>query len=61
MLRDVDGVWHVELSGVGAGARYGVRADGPYDPAAGLWFDPDKLLLDPLLRQSTGPSSMTRR
>lgn len=47
MLRDVDGVWHVELSGVGAGARYGVRADGPYDPAARLWFDPDKLLLDP--------------
>ncbi|MFP5434305.1 MAG: glycogen debranching protein GlgX, partial [Alphaproteobacteria bacterium] len=41
------GVWHSEATGVGAGARYGYRADGPYDPGAGLWFDPDKLLLDP--------------
>ncbi|MFZ2996783.1 glycogen debranching protein GlgX [Sphingobium sp.] len=47
MLRDAAGAWHVEVAGVGAGARYGVRADGPYDPGAGLWFDPDKLLLDP--------------
>ncbi|MEC3910922.1 glycogen debranching protein GlgX [Sphingobium sp. CR2-8] len=47
MLRDADGCWHVEAAGVGAGARYGLRADGPYDPGAGLWFDPDKLLLDP--------------
>ncbi|MDI1296173.1 MAG: glycogen debranching protein GlgX [bacterium] len=47
MFRDVEGVWHVEAAGVGAGARYGFRADGPYDPAVGLWFDPNKLLLDP--------------
>ena len=47
MLRDADGYWHGEVAGVGIGARYGLRADGPYDPAAGLWFDPDKLLLDP--------------
>ncbi|MEC3949710.1 glycogen debranching protein GlgX [Sphingobium sp. HWE2-09] len=47
MLRDADGCWHAEAAGVGAGARYGLRADGPYDPEAGLWFDPDKLLLDP--------------
>ncbi|RWA63684.1 MAG: glycogen debranching enzyme GlgX [Mesorhizobium sp.] len=30
-----------------AGARYGFRADGPYAPDKGLWFDPDKLLTDP--------------
>ena len=47
MLRDADGGWHVEAAGVGAGALYGLRADGPYDPAAGLWFDPEKLLIDP--------------
>jgi glycogen operon protein len=47
MLRDADGCWHGEAAGVGEGARYGFRADGPYDPGAGLWFDPDKLLLDP--------------
>ncbi|MFY9348806.1 MAG: glycogen debranching protein GlgX [Sphingobium sp.] len=47
MLRDAEGHWHVEVAGVGAGARYGLRADGDYDPDEGLWFDPDKLLLDP--------------
>lgn len=49
MARDGD-CWAVDVAGVGAGARYGLRADGPYDPAAGLWFDPDKLLLDPYAR-----------
>lgn len=47
MERQDGGVWQVEAAGVGAGARYGVRSDGPYDPAAGFWFDPDKLLIDP--------------
>ncbi|MFC3441689.1 glycogen debranching protein GlgX [Sphingobium rhizovicinum] len=47
MLRDAEGYWHVEAAGVGVGARYGLRADGHYDPGAGLWFDPDKLLIDP--------------
>jgi glycogen operon protein len=47
MLRDAEGYWHIEAAGVGAGARYGLRADGVYDRGAGLWFDPDKLLIDP--------------
>ena len=29
------------------GVRYGLRADGPYDPARGHRFDPQKLLVDP--------------
>ena len=28
-------------------ARYGLRADGPYAPERGHWFDPAKLLVDP--------------
>ena len=40
-------VFSLFTPGVGAGTHYGLRADGPYDPDAGLWFDPDKLLLDP--------------
>jgi glycogen operon protein len=35
------------VAGIGVGARYGLRADGRYDPAAGHWFDPAKLLVDP--------------
>ncbi|PZO81567.1 MAG: glycogen debranching enzyme GlgX [Mesorhizobium amorphae] len=35
------------IAGVEEGARYGLRADGEYAPERGLWFDPDKLLIDP--------------
>ncbi|MDH6230124.1 glycogen operon protein [Mesorhizobium soli] len=35
------------MPGLTAGARYGFRADGDYAPERGLWFDPDKLLVDP--------------
>ena len=45
--RGDDGRFSTLIEGLGAGARYGLRADGPYDPDAGLWFDPAKLLVDP--------------
>jgi glycogen operon protein len=35
------------VAGLEPSARYGLRADGPYDPERGLWFDPAKLLMDP--------------
>lgn len=38
------------ISGIGPGARYGLRADGPYDPDQGYFFDPNKLLVDPYAR-----------
>ena len=47
-------VWHGLLPGVGPGQRYGLRADGPYDPTAGALHDPAKLLLDPYARQVEG-------
>ncbi len=40
-------VWHGAVPGIGPGARYGLRAHSPWDPAAGHRFDPSKLLLDP--------------
>lgn len=40
-------VFQATVPGIGAGTRYGFRTDGPYDPAAGHWFDPAKLLTDP--------------
>ncbi|MBZ9709940.1 glycogen debranching protein GlgX [Mesorhizobium sp. ESP7-2] len=42
-----DGVHALFVSGLTAGVRYGLRADGDYAPERGLWFDPDKLLTDP--------------
>ncbi|UYO00835.1 MAG: glycogen debranching protein GlgX [Devosia sp.] len=38
------------IANIGAGARYGLRADGPYDPDQALFFDPNKLLVDPYAR-----------
>ncbi|MST34451.1 glycogen debranching protein GlgX, partial [Acidimicrobiaceae bacterium USS-CC1] len=47
-LREVTyNVWHGHLDDVGPGQRYGYRVHGPWDPAAGLRCNPDKLLLDP--------------
>jgi glycogen debranching enzyme len=41
------GVFAAEVRGVTAGARYGFRADGRYEPSRAAWFDPNKLLVDP--------------
>ncbi|HRK23797.1 MAG TPA: glycogen debranching protein GlgX [Beijerinckiaceae bacterium] len=40
-------VWHGHIEGVSIGARYGLRAHGPYDPVVGHRFNPFKLLVDP--------------
>jgi len=39
------------IHGVGVGARYGFRADGPYEPEQGFHFDPAKLLVDPYAKR----------
>jgi glycogen operon protein len=43
------------IANIGAGTKYGFRADGPYDPAQGLHFDPNKLLVDPYARRLDRP------
>ncbi|HZP19664.1 MAG TPA: glycogen debranching protein GlgX [Bauldia sp.] len=48
-------VWQATIPGIAAGARYGLRADGPYAPERGLWFDPAKLLVDPYARALDRP------
>ncbi|MFV0434162.1 MAG: glycogen debranching protein GlgX [Leucobacter sp.] len=52
--RDGD-IWHAHLAGVGTGSRYGLRADGPHNPAEGLRFNPSKLLIDPYARAIESP------
>ena len=34
--------WHVFVPGIRAGQLYGYRFHGPFDPAAGMRFDPEK-------------------
>ena len=50
-------VWHGYVPGVGPGQRYGFRAYGPYDPANGHRFNPNKLLIDPYARAVEGDVS----
>ena len=50
-----DYVWHVYLPHVKPGQLYGFRVHGPYAPEQGHRFNPNKLLLDPYAKASTGP------
>ncbi len=40
-------IHHGFVTGLAEGGRYGLRADGPFDPAHGHRYDPAKLLVDP--------------
>ncbi|GAB4019086.1 glycogen debranching protein GlgX [Spirosoma migulaei] len=50
-----DLVWHIYLDGLQPGQLYGFRVDGPYEPQAGHFFNPNKLLLDPYARAINAP------
>jgi isoamylase len=39
--------WHVFVPDLHPGQMYAYRAHGAFDPDRGLWFDADKVLLDP--------------
>jgi isoamylase len=47
-------IWHVLLVGIGPGALYLWRADGPYLPAKGHRFNKHKALLDPYAKAISG-------
>jgi len=48
------GVWHAHVPGIRPGQRYGFRAHGRWDPAAGLRYNSAKLLVDPYARGLAG-------
>ena len=52
--------WHVFVPGIGPGQIYAYRAHGPFQPEAGLRFDPRKLLLDPYGLAIVGPEGHRR-
>jgi glycogen debranching enzyme GlgX/4-alpha-glucanotransferase len=53
--REGNDIHHGFIPGVKCGTRYGLRADGPFDPARGHLFDPAKLLVDPYARRLDRP------
>ncbi len=49
-----DEIWHGYLPDARPGTVYGYRVHGPYEPAAGHRFNPNKLLLDPYAKSVVG-------
>jgi glycogen operon protein len=50
LTEQTDMVWHGYLPDVRPGQLYGYRVHGPYDPASGHRFNPNKVVLDPYAR-----------
>ncbi|MDX9993700.1 MAG: glycogen debranching protein GlgX [Rhodocyclaceae bacterium] len=55
LREQTDLVWHCYLPEARPGLLYGYRVHGPYAPADGHRFNPNKLLLDPYARDIVGP------
>jgi len=53
--------WHAFVPEVRPGQIYAYRAYGPFDPARGLRFDPQKVLLDPYGRAVAVPQGYDRK
>ena len=54
-LLEIDAyVWHAYLPQVQPGQRYGYRVSGEYDPESGKRCNPNKLLLDPYAKATSG-------
>jgi isoamylase len=47
-------VWHILLPEVKEGQLYGYRVHGPYNPAEGHRYNPNKLLIDPYAKAIAG-------
>ncbi|BBY22120.1 glycogen debranching protein GlgX [Mycobacterium stomatepiae] len=47
-------VWHGYIPAIEPGQRYGYRVHGSYEPAEGLRYNPNKLLLDPYSKAIDG-------
>ena len=50
-------IWSGYIAGIEPGQVYGYRVHGPYDPASGHRFNPNKLLIDPYAKQIQGALS----
>lgn len=50
MKRGEDNIWTAELDNIKEGQKYGLRAHGEFAPSKGLYFNPNKLLIDPFAK-----------
>ncbi len=52
--------WYTFVPDAKPGQLYGYRVEGPFDPAAGMRFDPSKVLLDPYSRGVVVPRNYSQ-
>src|SRR5512147_2723673 len=52
--------WHVFVPDIQPGQIYGYRAHGSFAPGKGLWYDPDKILIDPYGKAVAVPERYSR-
>ena len=55
LKEQTDLIWHCYLPEARPGLLYGYRVHGPYDPANGHRFNPNKLLIEPYAKDIVGP------
>ena len=53
--------WHVFIRDLKPGQLYGYRSYGPWDPANGHRFDPQKILVDPYAKAIVSPRNFSRQ
>jgi isoamylase len=53
--------WHIFVPAITPGQLYAYRVHGPFDPANGLRFDPEKALLDPYGKALVTPKDYSRQ
>jgi len=61
IVEQTDNVWHCYLPDVAPEQHYGYRVHGPYAPADGHRFNPNKLLIDPYAKRLGGPIDWSDR
>ena len=53
MGKDKNGYWRAEFDGNLEGEKYGYRVHGKYDPSNKMFFNPNKLIVDPYAHEVT--------
>ena len=51
LSKDENNVWSAVISHIKPGQKYGYRAYGEFNPQKGLFFNPNKLLIDPFAKE----------
>lgn len=55
MAKGENHIWYARIPGNAAGQKYGYRADGKFNPSEGLFYNYNKLLVDPYAKEISRP------